>query len=372
MKKRITLLILGILFTLSVLGLTACNSPTEQTHEHTFATEWTFNENSHYHVCTFDGCSEISDNAPHNFEEITENETFYRKCTLCDYKIEIITEEHEHTYAEEFSFDENYHYHVCTFDGCGLKSEVTEHTFENPEITQTDSSITRKYICLYCGYVKTETITVETIIENEEKWQDAFSNLELVNYSLRVTFRSRDGSEAHNECHIDENGAYVSYDDGELICYFMRNEDDSFSNYRKTSDNDIWEKSPDSTSLFYEDIIAEATLPFSLEDNFDKFIYDQEKGAYLSTQEMLIDCYAIDQKGEKIKIGTLCAFNAEVRVIDGAISYISSEYYFPDRVNDDTQYSFIYWNIGMTKVVLPTYISDNAIESTETPYSDYQ
>lgn len=372
MKKFLFVIALCSAFILSV-GLTACQ---EQEHEHVYSSEWSQNEDYHWHNCTVENCGETSDKGAHAFEEQeTDDDTLIKKCSVCGYAIEDKSAPHEHVFSEEWGKNEDFHWHSCLVEGCLVQSDKEEHLFGNPEITQTDSLIITKYTCVSCGFEKTESFTVETIVENPEQWDKIFEEIELVNYSLKVTFAPKDGSEStYKECHIDENGAYIysCWFSGQAECYYIKKDNGEFDNYVSVNGSP-WEKMSDTSSFGYDNIVTQATLPFTLEDNFDKFAYSEESGSYLSNEELLIDFYTLIDN-EKIKLGTLAAFNVEVKVVDGKISYISSEYYFPPELNtesynDDINYSFIYWNIGRTKVVVPPEVllaSEESVESEVT------
>lgn len=68
MKKTITLflnLLCMVLFCGTIL--TGCNVDTpEPEHTHTYATEWAFDNTYHWHVCSKENCSEVTDKSEHN------------------------------------------------------------------------------------------------------------------------------------------------------------------------------------------------------------------------------------------------------------------------------------------------------------------
>lgn len=86
---------------------------------------------------------------------------------------------HEHTYNDDWSFDEYYHYHECE---CGAKDDVEEHKWDQGNITKQateteDGNIT--YTCTVCGKTKDETIPKTGTISNGgelpddgEEWGD--------------------------------------------------------------------------------------------------------------------------------------------------------------------------------------------------------
>ena len=76
---------------------------------------------------------------------------------------------HEHTYEEEWSYDENYHFHKAT---CGhdVVDNKTPHAF-GEWTTDALSSILGAEVatCNICGFKKTRVVT-PTFVEFEEKW----------------------------------------------------------------------------------------------------------------------------------------------------------------------------------------------------------
>ncbi len=87
MKRKIFSILLTVVMLASfVVGTAACNiiqetkptKPTEQTHTHTYSEEWSHNETFHWHAATCEHTSEISGKAEHTFV----NEI----CSVCGYK----------------------------------------------------------------------------------------------------------------------------------------------------------------------------------------------------------------------------------------------------------------------------------------------
>ena len=76
---------------------------------------------------------------------------------------------HEHTYEEEWSYDENYHFHKAT---CGhdVVNDKTPHAFGEWTI-DVSSSIAGSEVatCNICGFKKTRVVT-PTLVEFEEEW----------------------------------------------------------------------------------------------------------------------------------------------------------------------------------------------------------
>lgn len=118
-------------------------------HEHNWSTEWSSNEDKHWHAC-LNGCDETTDEGSHTY--------LNGACIVCgrvdpDYSV------HEHTWSQEWSKDPNYHWQTCT--GCDATTGKSAHTY-GEWVTQTPATDTsdgkRVKTCTVCGYQIFETI----------------------------------------------------------------------------------------------------------------------------------------------------------------------------------------------------------------------
>lgn len=127
-------LALGVCFT-----VVACSG---DEHEHTFATEWSKDENKHWHAADC-GHDVRKDEGAHDFDESG-------KCSVCGYE----KGTHTHTFSEEWSKDENMHWHAATCEGHeSVKKDEEAHKFDESGK------------CSVCGYQK-ETAEPETVTYN--------------------------------------------------------------------------------------------------------------------------------------------------------------------------------------------------------------
>ncbi len=97
MKKLLFLVVSFCVCLMMGVTFTACkNEPSEIEHTHTYANEWTYDEEYHWHNATCEHSEEISNNAKHNFEN--------NVCTICGYNCTTIIPS-----ADEYSviFDAN-------------------------------------------------------------------------------------------------------------------------------------------------------------------------------------------------------------------------------------------------------------------------
>lgn len=158
------------------LCFAGCKAETE-THEHTFAEEWTSDAEYHWHKATCGHTDEVSGKAAHTFggwtvkKEPTESEegAKERACSVCEYKETdtIAKLEHTHTFAEGWTSDAEYHWHEAT---CGHTDEVSgkaAHTFGEWTVTKeaTESEEgSKERTCSVCAYKETESISPEGFV----------------------------------------------------------------------------------------------------------------------------------------------------------------------------------------------------------------
>lgn len=117
---------------------------------HIPAEEWSADEEGHYHLCTV--CEEKVDLQEHvPGPEATAEE--HQVCTVCQYVL-AVSDEHVHEYSSEWVYDEKSHWHECS---CGLsKSDLAVHSWSLVETDRTDVLIAR---CDVCGATKEEPVT---------------------------------------------------------------------------------------------------------------------------------------------------------------------------------------------------------------------
>ena len=137
-------------------------------HTHKFSNDWTYDGAYHWKAATCEHTTEVSGKAAHSFgnwtttKEATEEAegSKERSCTVCGYTATEAIEKlaHTHKFAEEWTSDAIYHWHVSTC-GHAVIDDKSEHNFEEWNVTK-ESSCTengeRKTTCTICGYEKTE------------------------------------------------------------------------------------------------------------------------------------------------------------------------------------------------------------------------
>ena len=99
------------------------SSSSEQPHEHTFSSDWSYNEEQHWHAST---CGhDVKDSlGNHRFENISAtDEGYIDECLVCGYQ-----RTREHNYSTTWSHDGVYHWHACTDNGfTHLKKDYGAH-----------------------------------------------------------------------------------------------------------------------------------------------------------------------------------------------------------------------------------------------------
>ena len=161
MKKQITI-VLSMLMTLCI---SSCSTPgsgsTSSLHEHTFDTHTFFyDDNYHWNPSTC-GHDVQGSKTKHNMKEEVYAPTYdsngytYHYCTTCNFSYkDNETPKLVHHYSDEWSYNEQSHFHKCTDEGYEsfIKDSAT-HDFEisTVEPTFTEKGYTIK-TCKVCGY----------------------------------------------------------------------------------------------------------------------------------------------------------------------------------------------------------------------------
>lgn len=163
----------GLLFLLLTLALLCSVSCTqEQDHEHTYSESWTCDSQYHWHESTCGHEDAKGSYGPHVWGDVTltkdptcteagEGEV---TCTVCGMTTTQSIPATGHTYAAEWSYNDNYHWHASTCEHEGLKGSFEPHKWDNGVITvqptcEADGAIT--YTCK-CGATKTEPVSGHT------------------------------------------------------------------------------------------------------------------------------------------------------------------------------------------------------------------
>ena len=135
-------------------------------HTHKYSEDWSKDDNYHWHAAIC-GHEEQSEKEKHIFSEWTivksateESEGIQeRYCEVCEFKEQqfIAKLEHTHKYSEDWSKDDNYHWHAAI---CGHEeqSEKEEHSFNNWELSVIEDTTYKIRECNICGLRDEKTV----------------------------------------------------------------------------------------------------------------------------------------------------------------------------------------------------------------------
>lgn len=107
-------------------------------HTHNYGSEWLSNATEHWHKCG--GCSSTKDNAPHDYTNACDTD-----CNTCGY-VRTIT----HSYKAEWSSNAEKHWYECSV--CGDKSSEVNH------IPGAEATETTDQVCTVCNFVMQEAL----------------------------------------------------------------------------------------------------------------------------------------------------------------------------------------------------------------------
>ncbi len=152
---------------------------------HVYEGTYGYDEESHWRHCTFEGCEEISEKTEHEWEE---GEILVEATETSEGSIEYVCEcgaqkieglpmlpHMNHVLSDEWKYNDNCHWQICTFDGCIYVSDATAHEWDDGvvETAATDKADgVMKYTCKTCKMTRTEVIEQQEHVTHvyEEKW----------------------------------------------------------------------------------------------------------------------------------------------------------------------------------------------------------
>ena len=122
MKKRCFISFILVLVLVLSFGFSACFETTETPHEHSWSTEWSRDDEYHWYEPLCNHTAELKDFDEHNFVNGV--------CSECGYTQRI---SHEHSWSTEWSKDEEYHWHESLCNDTTETKDRAEHDFEGDE-----------------------------------------------------------------------------------------------------------------------------------------------------------------------------------------------------------------------------------------------
>lgn len=167
--KRKVLLILILVLALAA-AFTACEptQPQEQ-HEHSFADKLTYDENYHWYAAVCEHTDEVSGKASHDMAVVPTDKS-YMECRVCGYGYSV---DHEHTYAKEYSANENGHW-LSTACGCNVLNFALHGYVDG--------------ICSTCGWWRSASDVLFAELSKSDIWNYAvlFDKVHVSNINLPV------------------------------------------------------------------------------------------------------------------------------------------------------------------------------------------
>ncbi len=159
-KKRLMwggvfLLLSACLYAMSGCGNTVDNT-TIPVHSHTYLSSWTSDETHHWHEATCEHRDEKAGYAAHTYNAANI-------CTVCNHRKQQSGEQntHTHTFSSEFQFDEINHWHKATCEHTGVKDAVTPHSFTEWAVVTAatcDTAGVSERHCTVCAYKEEKSI----------------------------------------------------------------------------------------------------------------------------------------------------------------------------------------------------------------------
>lgn len=166
-KIRIKMIPLIILIVISSIMLASCKPSNANTHEHSYASQWSSDSSSHWHAATCEHTEETSNKENHTWDEgvvtreatCSTNGIISYTCTVCGYVKQELTDKLAHTPSTDWSSNGTYHYHKCEI--CDEAVDEHVHTW-NEGVVIEESTCSKKgsiqYACTVCGFEKIDSI----------------------------------------------------------------------------------------------------------------------------------------------------------------------------------------------------------------------
>ena len=140
------------------ITLIACSNAKEEVHVHTFAEVWSYNDDYHYYKssCGHDVYKDLEEHSFTSYILDEKTDKYYRTCTVCGFKQEKSEDSNVNVILE---YDENFHYYV-NIDTLE-KFDLEEHKFSEYVVVKEaspDKEGVKVKKCEICGYEEEEMI----------------------------------------------------------------------------------------------------------------------------------------------------------------------------------------------------------------------
>ena len=151
---------------------TACSATKKETIPatgHAWDTEWSKDNDHHWHECNNANCDAVKDKAEHSWDdgEVTTSPTCTTPgertftCAVCSAKKTEEIQVTGHAWDTEWSKDNDHHWHECKNANCDAVKDKAEHSWNEGEVTTPATCTTpgeRTFTCTVCSATKKETI----------------------------------------------------------------------------------------------------------------------------------------------------------------------------------------------------------------------
>lgn len=165
------------LFLLALILLTSAVifACTPETSGHSLDDGWSYDADYHWKICTDEGCGVTAARGAHSWGDPSEGSggALTYTCRICGLE----KSEHDHVYSDDYTSNSSYHWRSCTIEGCTVTEEKSEHTFNDGIVVTPPTSEaegTRQYRCEICGNTKNEPIEKLPEKMSRESWVKAF------------------------------------------------------------------------------------------------------------------------------------------------------------------------------------------------------
>ncbi|MDE7394911.1 MAG: leucine-rich repeat domain-containing protein [Clostridiales bacterium] len=168
-KGKLVCLLLLVLSAFAATAL-ACSK-----HAHTYASDWTYDQSSHWHASTCGHAGDISAKAAHDFASqivpTCDGENYMLYTCMCGFSYIANPDDAGHTYNATYSFDTEKHWFEANCSHTGLRLGEAAHTFTVTVVAPCTVDGYTLHACA-CGYSYKDTPTAATGIHafDTERW----------------------------------------------------------------------------------------------------------------------------------------------------------------------------------------------------------
>jgi hypothetical protein len=255
-------------------------------------------------------------------------------------------EQHTHSFGEEWSKDNAYHWIECDGEDCTEVADKTPHKWDNGVVVEEATKTTKglkTFTCTVCAHAKTQSFDYKpSTIVSDQEWEEAFYLGENYKIYCEQTF-SESGTKKWTDKRagdllesifesiptIGERETVYNYAkiDGTLFLKYIPSYDETqeFEGYRiHTSEKEVDEE--------LSEIVA-TYIPMSLRD-YEDYTYNEANETY-ECAEGEFEGIAVTNIKLKFEDGKLISFRftmetaGEIVTVSGTVSYGNAEVTLP-------------------------------------------